>query len=96
MIRPPAALLLLALGLAACDAGFDGTASDNRLPETELSVRSTDLREDLGTRRLISTVQVAWSGTDPDGVVAAYDVRSFQVDSPPAPDVGWARTTQRD
>ena len=68
MIRPSAVLLLLALGLAACDAGFDGSASDNRLPETELSVRSTDLREDLGARRLISTVDVAWSGTDPDGV----------------------------
>ena len=96
MIRPSAVLLLLALGLAACDAGFDGSASDNRLPETELSVRSTDLREDLGARRLISTVDVAWSGTDPDGVVAAYDVRSFQVDMPLAAEVGWARTTRRD
>ena len=61
-----------------------------------MSVRSTDLREDLGARRLISTVDVAWSGTDPDGVVAAYDVRSFQVDMPLAAEVGWARTTRRD
>ena len=96
MIRPSAVLLLLALALAACDAGLDGTPSDNRAPETELSVRSADLREDLGSRRLISTVDVAWSGTDPDGIVAAYDVRSYQVDAPPAPEQGWARTTRRD
>ncbi|WP_420454653.1 hypothetical protein [Rubrivirga sp.] len=91
----PLALVAL-LTLAACDAGFDGATSDNRAPETELSVRSSDLREDLGARRLISTVEVAWSGTDPDGVVAAYDVRSFQVDAPPAPEAGWARTARRD
>ncbi|WP_412062340.1 hypothetical protein [Rubrivirga sp. IMCC45206] len=90
----PLALALVAL--AACDAGFDGAADGNAAPETELSVRSTDLREDLGTRRLISTVDVAWSGTDPDGVVTAYDVRSFQVDAPPAAETGWARTTRRD
>lgn len=90
------AVLFLAFALAACDAGFDGAGSDNRLPETELSVRSTDLREDLGTRRLISTVQVAWSGTDPDGVVTAYDVRSFQVDAPLTGEAGWSRTTRRD
>ena len=96
MIRQLAALLLLALGVAACDAGFDGSASDNRPPETELAVRSTDLREDLDGRRLISTVEVAWSGTDPDGVVTGYDVRSYQVGAAPAPEAGWARTARRD
>lgn len=95
MIRP-AALLLLALGVAACDAGFDGSADDNRAPETELAVRSNDLREDLAGRRLISTVEVAWSGTDPDGVVTAYDVRSYQVSASPAPEEGWTRTARRD
>ena len=96
MIRPVAALFLLALGLAACDAGFDGSASDNRPPETELAVRSNDLREDLDGRRLISTVDVAWSGTDPDGVVTGFDVRSYQVDAVPAAEAGWARTSRRD
>lgn len=97
MTRQLAAPLLFALvALAACDAGLDGSASDNRPPETELAVRSQDLREDLGSRRLISTVEVAWSGTDPDGVVDAYEVRSFQVDAAPAPEAGWARTARRD
>ncbi|PAP76675.1 hypothetical protein [Rubrivirga marina] len=96
MTRHVSVLFLLALGLAACDAGFDGSASDNRAPETELAVRSNDLREDLDDRRLISTVDVAWSGTDPDGVVTGFDVRSYQVDASPAPEDGWARTARRD
>ena len=92
-----AGMLLAAAGvLTACDAGFDGSANDNLAPETELSVRSTDLTEDLGDRRLISTVRLAWSGTDPDGVVTAYEVRAYQSDAAPAPDAGWARTTRRD
>ncbi len=92
--------LVLALAasaaLAACDAGFSGDASDNRTPETELSVRASDLTETLGDRRLISTVEVAWSGTDPDGIVVAYDVRSYQEDVVLSPEDGWARTTRRD
>ena len=84
------------LAVAACDAGFDGDASGNVAPETELSVRSTDLRNDLAGRRLISTVDVAWSGTDADGVVQAYDVRSFQVDATPGAEEGWTRTARRD
>lgn len=94
--RPLLLLGLFALALGACDAGFDGTASENAAPETELAVRSADLREDLGGRRLISTVAVAWSGTDPDGVVTGFDVRSYQVDAAPGPEAGWARTTRRD
>ena len=95
------ALLVFAAsaGLVACDAGFEGSASDNVTPETELSVRSTDLREDLGDRRLVSTVEVAWSGTDADGVVLAYDVRAYAIGAgvpEPGPEEGWGRTTRRD
>ena len=96
MTRHALVLLPLALGLAACDAGFDGSAADNRAPETELAVRSNDLREDLDGRRLISTVDVAWSGTDPDGVVTGFDVRSYQANASPAPEDGWNRTARRD
>ena len=66
---PFLALLALAASAAAtgCDAGFEGSRTDNAAPETELAVRSADLRDDLGDRRLVSTVDVAWSGTDPDG-----------------------------
>ncbi|MEM6286238.1 MAG: hypothetical protein AAF845_03685 [Bacteroidota bacterium] len=92
-------LLLLAVAVGACDAGFDGTLSENQAPDTELSVRSADLREDLGDRRLVSTVEVAWSGTDPDGVVLAYDVRAYALGGglpEPGPEAGWARTARRD
>ncbi|MEL6615646.1 MAG: hypothetical protein AAFQ43_07910, partial [Bacteroidota bacterium] len=95
------ALLVLAsgAGLAACDAGFEGTPTDNAAPETELSVRSADLREDLDGRRLVSTVEVAWSGTDADGVVLSYDVRAYAIGAglpDPAPEEGWGRTARRD
>lgn len=90
--------LVAVLALAACDAGFAGDSTGNRTPDTELAVRSTDLREDLGTRRLVSTVAVAWSGTDPDGVVVAFDVRSYQADQLGTidPETGWSRTARRD
>ncbi|GAB5537057.1 MAG: hypothetical protein Rubg2KO_33060 [Rubricoccaceae bacterium] len=87
------------VGLTACDSGFKGSESDNAMPETELSVRSTDLREDLEGRRLVSTVEVAWSGTDADGVVLAYDVRAYAIGAGlPTPDLeeGWGRTVRRD
>ena len=92
-------MLALAALAAGCDSGFQGESNGNQLPETELSVRSTDLREDLGNRRLVSTVSLAWSGTDPDGIVAAYDVRAYVVDAglpAPGPEEGWARTLRRD
>ena len=92
-----AAALLLAL--PACDAGFEGSANANAAPETELSVRSTDLREDLDGRRLVSTVEVAWSGTDRDGVVLAYDVRAYAIGAglpTPGAEEGWGRTSRRD
>ena len=98
---PFLALLALAASAAAtgCDAGFEGSRTDNAAPETELAVRSADIRDDLGDRRLVSTVDVAWSGTDPDGVVLAYEVRAYAVgDGLPAPDPeeGWGRTARRD
>lgn len=99
----PRLVLLTALALApllaACDSGFGGSPFDNRAPETELSVRSVDLREDLGDRRLVSTIELAWSGVDADGVVAAYDVRAYVVDAGlplPGAEEGWTRTTRRD
>ncbi len=93
------ALFLALTALAACDAGFDGALTDNQPPDTELSVRVADLTETLGDRRLISTVDLAWSGTDPDGVVAAFEVRAYATGAglaPPAADEGWNRTTRRD
>ena len=100
-LRPVACATALAAAglLAACDAGFDGDPNENRLPETELSVRSSDLREDLGTRRLVSTVSLAWSGTDPDGFVPAFDVRAYVVGAgapEPGAEDGWRRTARRD
>lgn len=94
------ALGALALGVVAgCDSGFGGDPSANVAPDTELSVRSADLREDLGNRRLLSTVVLAWSGVDPDGVVVGYDVRAYSVDAGtpvPGPEEGWTRTARRD
>ena len=92
-----AAILTASAALAACDSGFDGSPADNQPPDTELSVRAGDLTETLDGRRLVSTVELAWSGTDPDGVVTAYEVRAYPTGQPaPAPTEGWARTTRRD
>ena len=96
--------LLLALAaspllVTGCDVGFEGSRTENAAPDTELSVRSADLREDLDGRRLVSTVNVAWSGTDADGVVLAYEVRAYAVDAgipAPGPEDGWGRTVRRD
>lgn len=85
------------LALGACDAGFDGTPDANQPPDTELSIRVGDLTETLDGRRLVSTVELAWSGTDPDGVVTAFEVRAYPVGGAmPAPEEGWNRTTRRD
>ena len=92
-------LLLASAAFAACDTGFEGALSDNAAPETELSVRASDLRDALDGRRLVSTVEVAWSGTDADGVVLAYDVRAYALGDglpTPGPEDGWGRTTRRD
>ncbi len=91
-----AAALLLMFVVAGCDAGFEGDRTGNREPDTELSVRTGDLTETLDGRRLISTVELAWSGTDPDGVVVAFDVRSYPNGTTPGGEDGWSRTVRRD
>ncbi len=94
---PPAYLAFL-LALAACDAGITGEAAGNQAPETELAVRVTDLRETLGDGTLTSTVEVHWSGTDPDGFVAGYELRYYDASrlGEIGPEEGWIATTRRD
>lgn len=90
-------VLCAAAGLSACDnGGIEGETGPNAAPDTELSVRTDDLGGTLGDRRLRSMVEAAWSGTDSDGYVVAYDVRSYQEGEAPGPETGWNRTTRRD
>ncbi|MEZ4700785.1 MAG: hypothetical protein R2834_10685 [Rhodothermales bacterium] len=95
-----ASLLLLFVAVLAvgCDTGFAGDAFDNEPPETAMSVRDTSLVDNiLDSERLSSTVLVSWSGDDPDGFVASYEVRFYPLSEPPAtPDAGWVRTTRTD
>lgn len=89
------ALFALATFVAACDSGISGSRSDNAPPATELSVRAATLVGQIGEAdRLASSVAVAWSGTDPDGFVVAYEFRYYgEGENPPAT---WTRTTARD
>ncbi|MEM0961255.1 MAG: hypothetical protein AAGK21_01785 [Bacteroidota bacterium] len=96
MLRQFLVLSVLALAVAACDAGFEGDLATNQPPDTELSVRAGDLTQTLGDRRLISTVELAWSGTDSDGVVTSFDVRSYPDGQTPGGEDGWNRTAARD
>ena len=84
--------------LAACDTGISGTALDNTPPETALSVRDSSLVDNLaGADRLASTVAVSWTGTDPDGFVAAFEIRFYPLSAPPpGPEADWRRTTAID
>ncbi|QXD15183.1 hypothetical protein GQ464_017550 [Rhodocaloribacter litoris] len=93
-----ALFLTLVLVLSAgCDADFGGVAFENQPPETTLSVRDTSLVDNLaGAERLTSTVFVSWSGTDPDGFVAAYELRFFARGDRPDPEEGWTTTTRTD
>ncbi|MFN3597302.1 MAG: hypothetical protein ACK41D_08530 [Rubricoccaceae bacterium] len=89
----------LGAGLLAsgCDSSITGTPYANQPPTTQLSVRVADLRETLdGT--LTSTVEAAWSGTDPDGLVVAYEVRTYDASrlGQIGPEELWSRTTRRD
>lgn len=84
--------LVLAL-LTGCDSGISGAPFDNAAPETRLSVRDTSLVDNLGSSRLASTVAAAWSGTDPDGFVSAYELRFYDEGATPG---AWARTTRTD
>ena len=94
------ALLATAVG---CDAGFEGQTAANRAPDTELAIRDISLVDNFeGRPGLTSTVTVSWSGTDPDGYVAAFDIRFFSSDSLDFYDQaanaerGWTRTARRD
>lgn len=86
-------LILLGVG---CDTGFSGEALQNQPPDTQLSVQDNSLVDNLeGGERLTSTVLVSWSGTDPDGFIAAFEVRFFDEDDSGA-NANWARTTSKD
>ncbi|NNE70610.1 MAG: hypothetical protein HKN29_09650 [Rhodothermales bacterium] len=81
--------------LAACDSGFEGDRFNPRAPDTELAVRDTSLVDNLaGNTRLTSTVLVSWSGTDPDGFVAGFEVRFFGTTEPATGE--WTFTTAND
>ncbi|MFT5142039.1 MAG: hypothetical protein ACI80V_002668 [Rhodothermales bacterium] len=90
-------LAVLAFGAfaAACDSGFSGEPFDPRSPDTELAVRDTSLVDNLVDGvRLISTVKVSWSGTDPDGFVSGFEVRFFGTTVPSSGE--WTFTTSND
>jgi hypothetical protein len=87
--------LLLALALAACDAGIGGDPASNLPPTTSLSVADSSLVDNLDeSRRLASTVELSWTGTDPDGYVEAFELRIVSSDGTPQTD--WSRTTATD
>ncbi len=98
MSRLSSFILLAALfTLAACDAGISGIPTGNLPPTTALSVRDSSLVDNIGdANRLASSVLVSWTGTDPDGFVVAFEVRSFTAGTTPAPEEGWMRTTRND
>lgn len=82
--------------VSGCDSSFSGSNNENQPPETQLSVLDESLLDNLDEdNRLTSTVQVSWSGDDPDGFVSGYEVR-FYDRTLPANDLGWARTTKTD
>ncbi|MFV1980348.1 MAG: hypothetical protein ACC655_04275 [Rhodothermia bacterium] len=99
---PPRRLTTLILAgaamwyLSACDSNISGELFDNLAPNTELSVRDTSLVENLeGADRLASTVNVSWSGVDPDGFVASFEIRVYdetRLGSIP-PEEGWSIPT---
>lgn len=88
---------LVATGLAGCDGGISGDPAANEPPNTELAVRDSSLVGNIeDADRFTSTVFVAWSGTDPDGFVVAFDLRYYDDGAAPGPEEGWTRTTRRD
>lgn len=90
-------ILLLVLLAASCDAGFDGLPGENRPPDTALSVRDENLLDNLGDEgRLRSTIRLSWTGDDPDGFVAGFDVRVHPFGEEPSADAGWTYTTAND
>ena len=89
---------VVALSLLGCDSDISGDRFENQAPNTELSVRDQSLVDNLEGRRLTSTVEVSWSGTDPDGFVAYFEIRFFLTGNEGAfgPEEGWATTTSLD
>jgi hypothetical protein len=88
------ALLALAAG---CDTGISGEAFDNEPPDTELSVRDSSLVDNLSNaERLSSTIFASWTGTDPDGFVAAFEMRFYSAGAAPGPEADWVQTTRND
>ncbi len=101
--RGIATALLACMGLlsvllwAGCDTGITGSPLDNQPPRTQLSVRDASLVDNIPeSERLSSSVFVSWSGSDPDGYVAAFELRFFDEGQQPAPEEGWSRTTRND
>ncbi|NND71707.1 MAG: hypothetical protein HKN43_09010 [Rhodothermales bacterium] len=89
--------LFLLLVVAACDSDITGERFDNLSPDTQLSVRDTSLVDNLVTGdRLSSTVLVSWSGDDPDGFIASFDIRFYSTDDSPAPEDLWTNTVRND
>lgn len=92
-----ATLTLAAFALAGCDGGLSGQAADNLAPQTDLSVRDSSLVGRISDAdRLSSTVALSWSGTDPDGFVAGYEVRYYGEAERPGAEERWTPTTRRD
>ncbi len=82
---------------AACDSGISGSSFDNQPPSTELAVRDTSLVDNLAeSERLTSTVFASWSGTDPDGYVARFELRYYDASTTLGPEEGWTSTTRTD
>lgn len=85
--------------MAACDSDISGELLENLAPNTELSVRDTSLVENLeGLTRLPSSVFVSWSGTDPDGFVASFEIRAYDRSESGSidPEASWVNTTSQD
>lgn len=91
-------VVVLGLWMLGCDSDITGDRFENLPPNTELSVRDVSLVENLGNRRLTSTVAVSWAGSDPDGFVAHFEIRFYPASQQGAigPEDGWTVTTRRD
>lgn len=85
---------LLTLGLLGCDSGITGSQVDNLPPSVVLSVQDTSLVGQIQeSERLASAVALSWTGTDPDGFIAFYELRYYPQGENPAP---WIRTSRQD
>lgn len=93
LILAPAILVMS----AGCDTGISGDLIENQPPNTELSVRDSSLVDNIPeSERLSSTVFVSWSGIDPDGYVASYEMRYYDSGDVFDLETGWISTTSSD